>query len=142
MVKQLNVFSENRPGKLAQITGVLADANVNINAVKISSVEKYGILKFLVDDPEKGLRAFKQAGITASVKEVLAVEIEDKLGSMHQMLRILKEDNIDIEDCYGFVAERDKSAIIVLELADSAPVKKILERQNYRLIGSSELYSL
>lgn len=142
MVKQLNVFSENRPGKLEQITGVLTDANVNIDAVKISSVEKYGILKFLVDDPEKGFRAFKQAGIAASVKEVLAVEVEDKPGSMHQMLRILKEDNIDIEDCYGFVAERDKRAIIVLEVTDSAPVRKLLERHNYRLIGSSELYSL
>lgn len=142
MVKQLNVFSENRPGKLAQITGVLTDANVNINAVKISSVEKYGILKFLVDDPEKGFRAFKQAGITASLKEVLGVELEDKPGSLHQMLSILNEDNIDIEDSYGFVVEREKKAIVVLEVTDSAAVKRILEQHNYRLIGSSELYSL
>lgn len=142
MVKQLNVFSENRPGRLAQITGVLTDAGVNVDAVKISSVEKYGILKFLVDDPEKGFRAFNQAGITASLKEVLAIEVDDKPGSMHQMLNILREEKIDIEDCYGFVVERGKRAIIVLEVTDSAIVKKILEQHNYRLIGSSELYSL
>ena len=63
MVKQLNVFSENRPGKLEKITGVLADANVNIMAMKISSEDEYGVFQFIVDDPEKGFRAFKQAGI-------------------------------------------------------------------------------
>ncbi|HUV79833.1 MAG TPA: ACT domain-containing protein [Candidatus Bathyarchaeia archaeon] len=83
MVKQINVFSENRPGKLEQITGVLAAANVNIIAVKISSDEEYGVLKFLVDDPEKGFRAFKQAGVTVSLKDVLAVGVENKPGNLH-----------------------------------------------------------
>jgi hypothetical protein len=142
MVKQLNIFSENRPGKLAQITGVLADANVSINAVKISSVEKYGILKFLVDDPERGFRAFKQAGITVSLKDVLAVEVTDKPGSLHHMLSILGKENLDVEDCYGFVVESKKKAIAVLELSDHAAAKKILEQHKYRLIGSSELYNL
>jgi hypothetical protein len=142
MVKQLNVFSENRPGKLAQITGVLADANVSVNAVKISSVEKYGILKFLVDDPEKGFRAFKQAGVTVSLKDVLAVEVTDKPGSLHHMLSILGKENLDVEDCYGFVVENEKRAIVVLELYDFAVAKRILEQHKYRLIGSSELYNL
>jgi len=142
MVKQINVFSENRPGKLEQITGVLADANVNINAVKISSDEEYGVFQFIVDDPEKGFRAFKQAGVTVSSKDVLAVGVENKPGSLHHMLRILKKDNIDVEDCYGFVVDSEKKAIIILEVDNPAAARKILEQHKYRLIGSSELYSL
>lgn len=142
MVKQINVFSENRPGKLEQITAVLANAEVNIFAVTISSDEEYGVVKFLVDNPEKGFRAFKQAGVTVSLKEVLAVAIEDKFGGMNQMLRILKKDDVDIEDCYGFVVESEKKAIIVLTVDDPAAARKILEQQGYRLVGSSELYSL
>jgi len=142
MVKQINVFSENRPGKLEQITGVLAAANVNIIAVKISSDEEYGVLKFLVDDPEKGFRAFKQAGVTVSLKDVLAVGVENKPGNLHHMLRILKKDNIDVEDCYGFVVDSEKKAIVILEVDNPAAARKILEQHKYRLIGSSELYSL
>lgn len=142
MVKQINVFSENRPGKLEQITRVLADAEVNIFAVTISSDEEYGVVKFLVDNPEAGFRAFKQAGVTVSLKEVLAVAVEDKFGSLNKMLRILKADNVDIEDCYGFGVESEKKAIIVLTVDDSATARKILERHGYRLVGSSELYSL
>jgi hypothetical protein len=141
MVKQIYVFSENRPGKLEQITGVLADANINIKAMKISSDEEYGVFQFLVDDPEGGLHAFKHAGITVSLKEVLAISVENKPGSLHQMLRILRESTINIEDCYGFVEEREKKAIIVLDVSDPSAARKILERHNYRLLGSSELYS-
>ncbi len=142
MVKQLNVFSENRPGKLEKITGVLADANVNILAMKISSEDEYGVFQFIVDDPEKGFRAFKQAGITVSLKEVLAVDVANKSGSLHHMLSILRKDDINVEDCYGFVVESEKKAIIVMEVADSTAAGKTLERHGYRLIGSSELYSL
>jgi hypothetical protein len=142
MVKQLNVFSENRPGKLEKITGVLADANVNIMAMKISSEDEYGVFQFIVDDPEKGFRAFKQAGITVSLKEVLAVDVANKSGSLHHMLSILRKDDINVEDCYGFVVESEKKAIIVMEVADSTAAGKTLERHGYRLIGSSELYSL
>ena len=79
MVKMINVFSENRPGKLEQITGALADANVNIKAVKISSGEDYGgkWFPFMVDE---GFRAFKQADITVSLKEVLVVGLASKSG--------------------------------------------------------------
>jgi len=142
MVKQLNVFSENRPGKLEKITGVLAGANVNIMAMKISSEDEYGVFQFIVDDPEKGFRAFKQAGITVSLKEVLAVDVANKSGSLHHMLSILRKDDINVEDCYGFVVESEKKAIIVMEVADSTAAGKTLERHGYRLIGSSELYSL
>lgn len=142
MVKQINVFSEDRPGKLDRITGVLADANVNILAVKISSDEEYGVFQFLVDDPEKGFRAFKQAGITVSLKDVLTVGVENKPGSLHHMLDTLRKDNIDIEDCHGFVAGREKKGIIVLEVSDPAAARRILEQHGYSLIGSSELYSL
>ena len=143
MIKQINVFSENRPGKLEQITSILADVGVNIFAVTISSDEEYGVVRFIVDNPEKGFRAFKQAGVTVSLKEVLAVTIEDKCGSLNQMLRILKQDNtVDIEDCYGFAAGSERRAIIVLTVDDPAAARKILEPHGYRLVGSSELYSL
>ncbi|MGB7532496.1 MAG: hypothetical protein WA977_05895 [Halobacteriota archaeon] len=70
-------------------------------AMKISSEDEYGVFQFIVDDPEKGFRAFKQAGITVSLKDVLAVGVANKSGSLHHMLSILRKDDINVEDCYG-----------------------------------------
>jgi hypothetical protein len=142
MVKQINVFSENKPGKLDKVTKILSDAGVNIRAMKISSSDAYGVIKFLVDDPDKGFDAFKNAHVTVSLKEVLAVEVPDKPGALHIMLSILAKNGVNIEDCYGFVIEEEKKAAIVLELDDPTGVGKILEKNKYALIGSSKLYSL
>lgn len=54
----------------------------------------------------------------------------------------MREGTIDVEDCYGFVVESEKKAIIVLEVDDPAAVRKLLEQHGYSLIGSSELYNL
>lgn len=141
MIKQLNVFSENKPGKLEKITGVLAEANVNIKAMKISSAQDYGVLKFIVDDPDKGFEAFKKAGITASLKDVIAVEIPDRPGSLWETLKLLRPYNLNIDDAYGF-STGDKKAVIILEMSDPEAVEKILEKNNFNLLGSSKLYSL
>jgi hypothetical protein len=142
MVKQINVFSENKPGKLEKITKILSDVGVNIRAMKISSSDAYGVIKLLVDDPEKGFTAYKNAGVTVSLKEVLAVEVSDKSGALHQMLSLLTKNSINIEDCYGFVIEDEKKAVIVLELDDPVGVGKLLEKNRYNIIGSSRLYNL
>jgi hypothetical protein len=142
MVKQINVFSENKTGKLEKITKILSDAGVNIRAMKISSSDAYGVIKLLVDDPEKGFTAYKKAGVTVSLKEVLAVEVSDKAGALHQMLSILTKNSVNIEDCYGFVIEDEKKAVIVLELDDPVGVGKLLEKNKYNIIGSSRLYNL
>ncbi len=142
MAKQINVFLENRPGKLEQITGILADAAVNILAVKITSDEKYGVFQLIMDDPEQGFRALQQAGMTASLTDVVAVEVQNTPGSLHSVLKVLRQANVNIEDCYGFVLDKEKRAIIVLDVTDRATTERVLEEQGYRVIGSSELYSL
>jgi hypothetical protein len=142
MVKQINVFSENKPGKLEKVTKILADACVNLRAMKISSSDAYGVIKFLVDDPEKGFDAFKKAGMTVSLKDILVVEVSDKPGALNEMLSLLAKNAVNIEDCYGFVIEDEKKAAIVLELDDPVGVGKLLENNRYVIIGSSRLYDL
>ena len=142
MVKQLNVFSENKPGKLEKMTGILADAKVDLRAMKISSSDAYGVIKFLVDDPEKGFEAFKTAGVTASLKDVVAVEVPDKPGGLHDLLALLSKNGVNIEDSYGFVIENEKRAAIILELSDPVGIEKLLTKNRYSIIGSSKLYSL
>ena len=110
--------------------------------MKISSSDAYGVLKFLVDDPEKGFASFRKAGVTASLKDVVAVEVADKPGSLHGLLALLAKHGVNIEDCYGFVIENGKRAAIILETADPVGTEKILAKNNYEIIGSSRLYGL
>ena len=62
LIKQISVFVENRPGRLFEITGVLRDAGVDIRALTIADTTDFGILRLIVDDPDKAKVALRGAG--------------------------------------------------------------------------------
>ena len=66
-IKQLSIFVENKAGRLAEITAVLANANIDIRAISIADTSDFGILRLIVDNPDEAVEALKQAGMTVSL---------------------------------------------------------------------------
>jgi hypothetical protein len=136
----ISVFAENRPGRLDHITDVIAQANVNIRAIKISDLGEHGVVKILVDDPGTAYRALKQAGVLASQKEIVAVAVEDRPGGLHEVLKILTRQRINVEDSYGFVL--NTRAVLVIEVADVAETMVLLQAAGLHLLSKEEIYTL
>jgi hypothetical protein len=136
----ISVFAENRPGRLDHITGVLAQANVNIRAIKISDLGEHGVVKILVDDPDTAYRSLKQAGVLVSQKEIVVVAVEDRPGGLHEVLKILTRQRINVEDSYGFVLH--KQAVLVIEVADVAETMVLLKAAGLQLLSKEEIYAL
>ena len=130
MAYHLSIFMENRPGKLERITKILADHAVNIRAVSLASAGEFGVAKFLVDKGETAYNALQEQNITVSKRRILIILLPDKPGAMHDLLQVLAENEINLEDCYGFVIERGKQAALVIE-AEKYPKPK--ERCGKRL---------
>jgi len=136
----ISVFAENKPGRLDHITELLAQANVNIRAIKISDLGEFGVVKILVDDPDTAYQSLKNGGVSASKKQIIAVVVEDRPGGLHKVLKLLTQHNINVEDSYGFVM-RDKG-ILVIEVAHVAQVMTLLEKSGLQLLSKEEIYSL
>ena len=102
-LKQLSVFVENKTGRLVEITGALAKSGVDIRALSIADTTDYGILRLIVNDPEKALESLKQSGMTVSLTTVIAVEIPDTPGALNNVVAILSENGISIEYMYAFL---------------------------------------
>ena len=75
MAKQISVFLENKAGRLSHVTRVLGDAGINIRALSIADTSDFGILRVIVNDPEKAYRILKERGFTVSETEVNAVQV-------------------------------------------------------------------
>jgi len=56
IVKQISIFSENRPGRLAAIASALRDAEINIFAFSIAEANGFGVVRALVDRPDDAYR--------------------------------------------------------------------------------------
>ncbi|MEW6082630.1 MAG: ACT domain-containing protein [Bacillota bacterium] len=132
-LRQVSVFLENRPGRLALVSRVLGDAGLRIRAASISDTTDFGVLRLILDNPSEGLRALKQAGLMASETEVLGVEIPDKPGGLAGVFDLLRE--VNIEYMYSFVDQPSRNAIVLFRVEDVDRAVGILETSGVSLVN-------
>lgn len=142
MVKQISVFVENQKGRLANITGILKQENIDIKALSIADTTDFGILRLIVDQPDKAYEALKANGRTASITDVLAVGFPDVPGSMGHTVELLSDAGIAIEYVYAFGLKGDDKAYGVFKTSDPAKTQEVLAANGITLLNGEELYSL
>jgi hypothetical protein len=129
-VKQIAIFSENKPGKLQKITKVLAEEGINILAVNIASSNGFGVIRFIVDKSDIAFERLKQKGFTVSLNEVLAIELVDKPGGLFEVSSILSKKKINIENSYVLILGSRKKAFLIVDVHDIEKAKKLLLHEN------------
>jgi len=134
------VFVENKPGQTARVTKILAQAGANIRWATIASSGRFGVMKFLVDQCDRAVQALKDSGLMVSLLEVLAVEVENRPGSLQAVADCLAQHDLNLDNCSGFVA--NNRAILVVEAQELARARSILEKQGLRIITQEEMFRL
>ena len=141
-VDQLAVFLENKSGRLAAITNVLSDSGINIRALSVADTADFGILRLIVDDTDKAIRALKDEGFTVGMADVVAVEVEDKPGGLARVLSILHEAGINVEYMYAFVEKSSENAVLIFRFDDPDMAVNILQSGGIKILTSEEVKSI
>jgi len=139
---QLSIFAENKPGRLAKVTGILKKGKINIRAITISTSDAFGVINALVDDPESARALLEEEGLTVSLKEVIAVVIEDRPGGLDSLIQLLFEQGINIENAYGFVLESRKKAVFVVDVDQLEQTQKILRDAGFETLDTKALSAI
>lgn len=141
-IEQISIFIENREGRLAEVTAILRDANVNIRALSLADTTDYGVLRLIVNDNEKAETALKKEGFTVGKTQVLAVEVKDVPGGLNSILDPLYENEINLEYMYSFASPRCKNSVMIFRLDDHDKALKIFEQKNIKVIPDTEINKL
>lgn len=141
-VKQISIFLENKSGRLAQVTRVLGDNGINIRALSIADTTDFGILRLIVNDPDKAYQVLKEAGFTVSTTDVIAVEVVDEPGGLSKALQCLDRAGINIEYLYAFVQKATSAALVVFRVEQLDEAVKALQQDGIRLLSGDEVYVL
>jgi hypothetical protein len=139
-VKLVAVFSENRKGQLSRVTGVLAETGVNIHWVDISSVDGFGVIRLLVDKTDLAYQSLKQSQLTVSLLEIVAIEVADQPGSLHEVARAFADHGLSLTNCSGFVFNH--RAIIFFEIEDLASARRIASQLGLHQLTEEEMLGL
>ena len=130
MLKQISVFVENIPGKLAEVTEVLYKEGVNLRAFTIAEAGDFGIIRMVVDRVDEAYKALKSAGFTVALTDVLAVEVKDEPGGLYNIAKALGDAGVNIEYVYAFAFEKER-ALIILKPNNLEKARKVLEEKGF-----------
>lgn len=140
-VEQISVFLENKAGRLFEVTGILYEAQVNIRALALADTSDFGVLRLIVDQNDRAVAALKENGFTVGKTEVVAVKVEDKPGGLHNILKLLKETNLNVEYMYSYMRRIGQNAVMIFRFDDVAAAVKLLKEKGFSLLDGSELDS-
>ena len=112
-IKQLSVFSENKPGHVIAPCRLLAQAGIDIRALSLADTQRFGILRRIIPKWEKAKELLEAAGSVVKITEVLAVEVPDKPGGLAHVLEQFEGSGINIEYMYAFPFVRGEKAVLI-----------------------------
>jgi hypothetical protein len=113
-VKQLTVALENRPGTLAHVAKVLADAKVNVLALLGSTAVAQGSVQVVVDNVNKAKKALGGAGLSYSEGTLEQFELANKPGALAELAGRLAKKGINIDCAYATMPKGARKAVVVL----------------------------
>ena len=138
-VRQISIFLENRSGRLASVLKEVGRAGVNIRALSLADTSDFGILRLIVDDVDKGVKALKDSGHTVSLTEVLAVEVPDRPGGLAGILDALSAAGLNVEYMYAFVQREAESAVMIFRFDKVDQAIEVLHAHNFVIIPAERL---
>ncbi|MBN2159753.1 MAG: ACT domain-containing protein [Spirochaetes bacterium] len=139
---QLLVPADNKPGRLAQVTRVLAREKINIRAITISSFGERGFFNIIVDEPKRAHKVLDQNGLEVELKEVFAVLIDDKPGGLDGLIQLLASNNVNVENAYGFVLESRIKAVFVVDVDNRKLAQQVLLEGGYKTLDAESLNAI
>ncbi|MEG1472622.1 MAG: ACT domain-containing protein [Christensenella sp.] len=142
LIRQISVFVENKKGRIYSLTKTLADNKIDLKALSIADTAEFGIMRCIVSDPMAALKIVKEAGFTASVTEVLGIEVEDKPGGLAQVLKILHDNEISVEYLYSFVGTRSDNALIIFRVDETEKAYTALKDAGQKILTEEMIYNI
>jgi len=141
-VEQISIFLENKAGRLSEVTRIFEQGRINIRALSLADTSDFGILRLIVNDNEKAKRLLKENGFTVRSTEVVAVEVQDKPGGLHQILTGLSQAGLNVEYMYAFVRQSGQNAVLIFRFDNTAAAAEVLRREGVRVIDGPDLYAM
>jgi len=139
--KQLSVFIENRHGRLGEVLSVLKKNSVNILSMSLADTTEYGLLRLIVNNPEKGKTALIAEGFSSMITDVLVIKIPHKTGSLQEILQIISDRDIGIEYMYGLSIEGE-DASVVMKTNDIEKASGVLKELAIETLTANEISNL
>ena len=138
VTKQISVFIENRKGRLGEVLDVLRESNVNILSMSLADTAEYGLLRIISDKPQDGRMALSTAGFSSTLTDVFILKIPHEPGALQQILRVIADEQLNVEYMYGLSVGGNEASIVV-KTSDLDKADDVFARHNIQTLSYNQL---
>ena len=132
-ISQLSVFVENKAGHLADALSALAAADNNVLSFTIADTADYGILRLVVDQPQKAKGTLEAAGYAVVENEVVCAVLPHRPGALASAVRTVSGSGLDIEYVY-----LGAEGSLIVKTEELEKLESLLVRDGFRVLGPGE----
>ena len=138
-IKQVSIFVENKKGTIADVISILGTNGINIRALSVADTADYGILRLIVDSPNKAYDMLKDS-YTLKLTDVIGFQVPDRPNGLGEILSLLHKHNIEISYVYTFVGHVKDKALCIIKPTDLALSLGILKENNITIVSNEGIY--
>ena len=142
LIKQISVFVENAPGSLSEVTKALGENGIDMSALSLADTSEFGILRLIVNDPDKACEVLREHHFIVKQNDVLAAVIDDRPGGLTAVLDVLANANVSVEYMYAFVGSKDGHAVVVIRPDNAEAAIAALEANHVSTLDPKDVYRL
>jgi hypothetical protein len=133
---------ENRQGRLYDVCSLLGSHDINIRALTIAETESFGVLRIVVDKSDAAIKVLRDNQFVANFTDVIAIEVPDQPGGLASILKVLAQNNVNIEYMYGFVEKFSDKALLVMRFEDTDFAQQMLTKHNVHVVAEKDIQGL
>ncbi len=141
-VQQISIFLENRAGRLDTVARLLGENQINIRALSLADTSDFGILRLIVDKPDRAAEILRYYNFTLALTEVVAVEVPDVPGGLAGVLDVLSNHSVNVEYMYAFVEKATEKAALVFRFDDTDTAIRILQEGGVTVLSNERVVTL
>ena len=138
-IKQLSVFLENRPGKLFELTALLAEKGIDMRALSIAEATDFGIARIIVNDAYGAAQVLREGQFIAQFSDVLAFAVPDEPGGLHHLLGEFNAAQVNIEYMYAFLGGKRGQAYMIFRVTNTEIAEKALVERGLKSLTLEEI---
>ena len=124
-MKQLSIFLKNKPGELTKLTDCMIESSAKIMSMCITDTNENGILRMVIEEPEKLMKLFIEKDFNCYLSKVVVVKINTPT-DLNKILKLFSDNDLNVEYLYTY-----KEDYYVIKIENIKKAEDILKEKKF-----------
>ena len=121
------IMAANEVGVIADISRVLADADINIETISAEALGDKGVITLTTDDHDGALQALTDADFKTVTDDALVLSLTDEPGALARVAENLKNGGVNIQSLH-ILDRRNNHSTVAISTDNRAKAETLVER--------------